>query len=99
MRSRKNRVNEGESASASSPAQSQGRSPGWPEPGLWQPPELADLELLMQELDHRLRLSLELFGDNVSGLGMALARLEALEAGFFELLRSEGGRCFRNDYS
>ncbi len=51
--------------------------------------ELAPVRALMRELDQRLRIASDLFGDNVSALGMALARLEALEAGFSELLALE----------
>ncbi len=51
--------------------------------------ELDQVRQLMLGLGQQLQSASDLFGDNVSGLGMALARLEALEAGFSELLASE----------
>ncbi len=47
------------------------------------------VESQMQGLNRHLSTVLDLFGKSVSEFGMALARLEALEAGFSELLRSE----------
>ncbi len=63
--------------------------PGSPQSPLERFEMLGQVQQLMLELDRRLRCASDLFGDNVSALGMALARLEALEAGFSELLASE----------
>ncbi len=75
----------------------EGRSEWQPEPGPEPERDGEWAKLLMHEVDLRLRLATDLFGECVSALGMALARLEALEAGFSERLTLEGGRS-HHDY-
>ncbi len=82
------------------PSQSPRRLSGWPPElgsGEPSPADRSELGLQMQELSELLRSVSGLYADNVSELGMALARLVALEAGFSELLRSEGGHLRHDD--
>ncbi len=82
----------GDQSSLWSPLRSPVELPEWqPEPGREPERDGEWAKLLMREVDLRLRLATDLFGACVSEFGMALARLEALEAGFSERLTLEGG--------
>ncbi len=72
------RSSEGPSPASLEPEQSV--LPGWEDRVLW-----------MREHQHQLQYAVERFENSVSEFGMALVRLEALAAGFSELLHSEGG--------
>ncbi len=75
----------------------EGQQEWQPEPGPEPEQDGEWARLLMREVDLRLRLATDLFGESVSEFAMALARLEALEAGFSERLTFEGGRSLHDD--
>lgn len=76
---------------------SEGCSPASLEPVQLVLPGWSDEELWMREHEQQLQYALSKFEDSVSEFGMALVRLEALAAGYSELLRSGGGHLHHDD--